>query len=167
MLSLEHPTTWGLFPLGFLFGFVATIAEPAVRILGMEVERATSGGIRARVILLALALGVAFFVALGMFRTLYGIPVHYLVVPGYLIVMVLLRFSDPTFTSIAFDAVGVATSPTTVTFVMALAVGVATVLGNRNPVLDGFGLIALLAMAPILSLMCLGLLYSWRGRKRT
>ncbi|NLI33952.1 MAG: DUF1538 domain-containing protein [Deltaproteobacteria bacterium] len=157
---------WILVPIGFAFGFVATIAEPAVRILGFEVEKATSGFIRARVILITLASGVAVFVAMGMFRTVYGVPIHYFVIPGYLIILGMLRFTNPTFVSIAFDAGGVATGPMTVTFVMALSVGVATILGNRSPILDGFGLIALVAMAPILSLMSLGLLYSWRKRKR-
>jgi hypothetical protein len=156
---------WVLIPLGLVLGFAATIAEPAVRILSFEVEKASSGSIRARVILLALALGVSLFVALGMVRVVYGIPIHYLIVPGYLLAIVMLKFVNPTFVSIAFDAGGVATGPMTVTFVMAIAVGAATVMENRNPVLDGFGLIALVALAPILSVMTLGLLYSIKKGK--
>ncbi len=153
---------WILIPIGFSLGFVATIAEPAVRILSNEVEKASSGAIRGRTILSALALGVAFFVALGMVRIIYGIPIHYIIIPGYLIALVMLKFTDSTFISIAFDAGGVATGPMTVTFVMAMAVGVATVMENRSPILDGFGLIALVALAPILSVMGFGLLYSAR-----
>ncbi len=156
---------WFLIPIGFGFGLVATIAEPAVRILSFEVEKASNGAIRAKVILITLSLGVALFVALGMVRTIYGIPVHYLVIPGYLGALAMLKFSDQTFTSIAFDAGGVATGPMTVTFVMALSVGVASVMEGRNPILDGFGLIALVALAPILSVMVLGLFYS-SGRRR-
>ncbi len=156
---------WMLIPIGLILGFVATIAEPAVRILSFEVEKASAGSIRARVILFTLAFGVSLFVALGMLRIVYGIPIHYLVVPGYLLSIAMLRFADPTFISIAFDAGGVATGPMTVTFVMAIAVGAATVMENRNPVLDGFGLIALVALAPILSIMALGLLYSMKKGK--
>jgi hypothetical protein len=109
-----------------------------------------------------LALGVALFVSLGMVRIIYGIPIHYFIVPGYLTAMVMLKFTDSTFVSIAFDASAVATGPMVVTFVMAMAVGVASVMENRSPILDGFGLIALVALAPILSVMGFGLLYSAR-----
>lgn len=156
---------WVLVPIGFSLGFVATIAEPAVSILSLEIEKTSSGAIRAKTIVWTLALGVAFFVALGMFRILYGIPIHYFIVPGYLIALVMLKFTDATFVSIAFDAGGVATGPMTVTFVMAMAVGVATVMENRSPILDGFGLVALVALAPILSLMTFGMLYSSRKGK--
>jgi hypothetical protein len=156
---------WILAPIGFILGFVATIAEPAVRILSFEVEKTSSGAIRARAILFTLALGVAFFVALGMIRIIYGIPIHYFIIPGYLVAIVMLKFTDSTFVAIAFDAGGVATGPMTVTFVMAMAVGVATVMENRSPILDGFGLIALVALAPILSVMGFGLLYSARKGK--
>ncbi|MBM9537883.1 DUF1538 domain-containing protein [Desulfobulbus alkaliphilus] len=156
--SMEN--RWLIIPIGFLLGFVATIAEPAVRILSYEVERTSGGSIRSQTILATLALGVSVFMALGMVRILYGIPILYLVIPAYLIVLVMLKFSDPTFTSIAFDAGGVATGPMTVTFVLAIAVGIATAMPDRDAIADGFGLIALVALAPILSVMILGLLYS-------
>ncbi len=159
---------WIIIPFGFVLGFAATAAEPAVRILGHEVEKASTGAIRSRVIILALSLGVAFFVALGMFRILAGLSLYWFVIPGYIVVLLLLPFSDRTFTAIAFDSGGVATGPMTVTFVMALAVGVAAALEHRHPVLDGLGLIALVALAPILSIMALGFLYSpTRERKKT
>lgn len=151
---------WLIIPIGFLLGFVATIAEPAVRILSYEVEKTSGGSIRARTILVTLALGVSVFMALGMVRILYGIPILYLVIPAYVIVLIMLKFSTPTFTSIAFDAGGVATGPMTVTFVLAIAVGIATAMPDRDAISDGFGLIALVALAPILSVMILGLLYS-------
>jgi hypothetical protein len=161
--NVDH--RWILIPIGFSLGFVATVAEPAVRILSFEIENTSSGVIRAKTIVMTLAFGVAFFVALGMFRILFGIPIQYFIVPGYLIALVMLKFTDATFVSIAFDAGGVATGPMTVTFVMAMTVGVATVMENRSPILDGFGLVALVALAPILSLMGFGMLYSSRKGK--
>jgi hypothetical protein len=158
---------WILIPVGFSLGFAATVAEPAVRILCFEVERTSSGAISSRVILFTLAFGVAFFVALGMVRIIYGIPIQYFIIPGYLLAIAMVFFTDSIFVSIAFDAGGVATGPMTVTFVMALAVGVATIMEGRSPVLDGFGLIALVAMAPILSVMALGLLYSMKKGRRS
>jgi len=162
--SMDHK--WLLLPIGFCFGFVATFAEPAVRIMSHEVEKASGGAIRARFIIVGLSLGVAMFVALGMVRILSGMSLYYFIVPGYIVAMVMLKFSDPTFISIAFDSGGVATGPMTVTFVMALAVGVAKALQHRHPVLDGFGLIALVALAPILSVMTLGLIYSAKERRQ-
>lgn len=153
---------WILIPIGFFLGFVVTIAEPAVRILSYEVEKVSAGAIREKLITYTLSLGVACFIALGMTKIVYGISIYYLIIPGYLLALLLMRFCDPTFVSIAFDAGGVATGPMTVTFVMAVAVGAATAIPDRDPVLDGFGLIALVAMAPIIAVMAMGLLS--RGR---
>jgi hypothetical protein len=115
-------------------------------------------------VLVTLSLGVGVFVALAMFKLLAGISILWFVVPGYLLALIMTRFSTPSFISAAFDAGGVATGPMTVTFVMAIALGAAGALEGRDAVADGFGLIALVALAPILSVMTLGILYS---RKRS
>lgn len=154
------PWRWILIPLGFFFGFAATAAEPAVRVLAIEMEKASSGAVGQKPVLLALSLGVGVFVALGMFKVLAGLPILWFVVPGYALALVMTRFSSPAFISAAFDAGGVATGPMTVTFVMAIVLGVAGAMEGRDPVADGFGLIALVALAPILSVMTLGILYS-------
>jgi len=156
---------WVLVPIGFILGFVATVAEPAVRILSYEIEKTSGGAIGSRTILAVLSVGVAFFVALGMCRILWGVPILYFIVPGYLAAVLMLKFTSPAFISIAFDAGGVATGPMTVTFVMAMAVGVASVMEDRSPILDGFGLISLVALAPILAVMGFGLLYTMRKGK--
>lgn len=150
---------WALIPLGFILGFVATFAEPAVRILSQKIEDATSGYIRKRLILYTVSLGVAFFVALGMAKIIYGIPILYIMIPGYLVALIIMWFSDRTFVSIAFDAGGVATGPMAVTFLMAVAVGIANSMHERDPILDGFGLIALIALAPIIFILILGIIY--------
>jgi len=155
----EMSNRWILIPIGFILGFVATIAEPAVRILSSEVERASAGYIREKLMLYTLSLGVAVFVAIGMAKIIFGIPLTYIIIPGYLLAIAMLKLSDSTFVSIAFDSGGVATGPMTVTFIMAMAVGVATVMESRNAIVDGFGLIALVALAPILSVLVLGLIY--------
>lgn len=163
--ALGRGNLWALPPIGFLLGFAATFAEPAVRVLSYEVEKASVGAIRQRVTLLVLSFGVAAFVALGMLRVILGIPIHYLVVPGYFLALVLMRLTHPTFLAIAFDAGGVATGPMTVTFVMALAVGVASAIEGRDPVLDGLGLISLVALAPILSVMAFGFIHTRQQAK--
>jgi len=153
------PYKWILIPLGFILGFVATMAEPAVRILSSEVEESSSGYIKSNIILYTLCLGVGIFIALGMTRIVYGIPFYYIIIPGYLLAIILMFFSQPSFTAVAFDSGGVATGPMTVTFIMALAVGAADVIEGRDAVIDGFGLIALVALAPIIMVMLLGFLY--------
>ncbi|ERN51755.1 DUF1538 domain-containing protein [Alkalihalophilus marmarensis] len=160
MGQLDH--LWMLIPIGFLLGFVATFAEPAVRILNHEVEKVSGGYIPKKVMLYTLSIGVAISIALSMLRIIAGIPLWYFIIPGYLIALILIKFSTPTFTAIAFDSGGVATGPMTVTFIVAMSVGIATVLEGRDPLLDGFGMITLVALSPILSVLTLGLLY---GRK--
>jgi hypothetical protein len=162
LASLSY--NWILIPIGLVLGFVVTIAEPAVRVLGVEVERASSGYIKEKTILFTLAIGVALSIALSMVRTIYGIPLAYFLIPGYAIVLLLSFFTGPTFTAIAFDSGGVATGPMTVTFILAVSVGAANMIEGRNPIIDGFGLIALVALAPILSVIILGLLYKLREK---
>ncbi|WP_026688897.1 DUF1538 domain-containing protein [Alteribacter aurantiacus] len=159
----ERENTLILLPiLGFLFGFTATFAEPAIRILNYEVEKVTSGSISKNVMLITLSIGVACSIALSMVRIVLGIPLWYLIVPGYGLALLLIFFSKDRFISIAFDAGGVATGPMTVTFIMAIAVGIAEVTEGRDPLMDGFGMIALVAITPILSVLILGLIYKWK-----
>ena len=162
LASLSY--NWILIPIGLVLGFVVTIAEPAVRVLGVEVEKASSGYIKEKTILFTLAIGVALSIALSMIRTIYGIPLAYFLIPGYAIVLFLSFFAGPTFTAIAFDSGGVATGPMTVTFILAVSVGAANMIEGRNPIIDGFGLVALVALAPILSVMILGLLYQLKEK---
>lgn len=156
---------WILIPIGFVLGFVATIAEPAIRILNHEVDKVSGGYIPQRVLLYTLCIGVGFSIALAMLRLLAGIPIVWLLLPGYVIALIMMQFTSPTFTSVAFDAGGVATGPMTVTFIMAVALGVGEVLPGRDPMIDSFGMIALVALAPIISVLTLGLLYAWKERR--
>ena len=155
----EH--TWILIPVGFLLGFVATFAEPAVRVLNAEVDKVSSGYIPAKLMLYTLSIGVAISIALAMARIIYGIPLWYIIGPGYFLALGLAIVSTETFTSIAFDAGGVATGPMTVTFILAIALGFSDTLEGRDPMLDGFGMIAIVALAPILSVLVLGLLFKF------
>jgi hypothetical protein len=157
--------------IGLVLGFSATLAEPAVRILGGKVEEVSSGYISARLILYAISVGVALSVALSLARILWGVSLLYFVLPGYALVLLLLPISDRRFTSLAFDAGGVATGAMTVTFIVAVALGLAEGIPGRDPVRDGLGLIALVALIPIASVIALGLLFRWRegtnGRTET
>lgn len=153
---------WILIPIGFVLGFVAVFAEPAVSVLIKQVEKVSGGYIPQKILLYTVSIGVASSVALAMGRLLYGIPIWYLIIPGYIIAIVLTKFSSKVFISIAFDSGGVATGPMTATFIVAMFIGLASAIEGRDPLLDGFGMVSLVALAPILSVLTLGLIY---GRK--
>ncbi len=150
---------WILIPFGFFLGMLATYAEPAVRILSDQVEQSSSGFIKGTLILYTLSIGVGIAVALGMARIVIGFSFLPLTIIGYAIAIILLWLSDRDFVAIAFDSGGVATGPMAVSFLMALAVGVAGGIEGRDPIIDGFGLIALIALAPILSILVLGIYF--------
>ncbi|WP_017754141.1 DUF1538 domain-containing protein [Calidifontibacillus oryziterrae] len=162
MILGQFSNKWFLVPIGFIFGFVAVFAEPAVRVLNHEVEKMSGGYIPQKVLLYTLSIGVAASIALSMVRVILGISIWYFIIPCYLLAIILMYYSSATFTAVAFDSGGVTTGPMTATFLVAMFVGIATVLEGRDPLLDGFGMIALVAIAPVLSVLLLGLLY---GRK--
>lgn len=155
--------TWLLIPIGFVLGFAATFAEPAVSIMNSEVDKVTGGYISEKVMLYTVSTGVGISVALSMFRILYGIPLWHFLIPGYIIALILIFFSNKTFIAIAFDSGGVATGPMTVTFISAMAVGAASVIEGRHPLTDGFGLIALVALTPIIAVLIVGLIFTRKG----
>lgn len=156
---------WVLIPVGFLLGLTVAMAEPTVRVLNSEVEKASGGHINRTLMLYTLSVGVALSVGISMLRVIKGIPFLYIVIPGYILVFVLMRYVNETFIAIAFDAAGAATGPMTVTFIMALTIGASKALGHGNPLLDGFGMVALVALLSILSVLMLGFLYNLRGKK--
>jgi hypothetical protein len=158
------PRKWLLLPAGLVLGFVTTWGEPAVRILAEQVDEASNGSIRRSLVLYAVCVGVSVFVGLGMLRIGYEIPLLYLLIPGYALVAVIMWFSDRNFVAIAVDAGGVATGPLANTFLLALALGASGSMGNQNPMVHGLGLVALIALAPMVSVMTLGLLMRWKER---
>ncbi|HET9735984.1 MAG TPA: DUF1538 domain-containing protein, partial [Burkholderiales bacterium] len=150
--------TWLIVPFGIVLGFVTTWGEPSVRILAHEVETASSGAIPRAMVLLAVCAGVALSVGAGMLRIAYDIPLLYLLVPGYGIVLAVMWSSEREFVAIAVDAGGVATGPLANSFLLALALGTSATLGGGDPLVHGLGLVALIALAPVLSVVALGLL---------
>ncbi|TYQ14918.1 UNVERIFIED_CONTAM: uncharacterized protein DUF1538 [Acetivibrio alkalicellulosi] len=157
LASLKN--NWLLVPIGFVFGFTIAFAEPAVRILNLEVEKVSGGHIKQNIVLYSLSIGVAVSVALSMLRILTGISLWYFIIPGYLIAFVLSKFVSPVFVGIAFDSGGVVTGPMIVTLLLSLTVGASNALENRNPLTEGFGMVALVSMIPIISILTLGFLY--------
>lgn len=160
------PHDWMVVAFGALLGFVTTWGEPAVRVLADEVEEASSGSIRGSMVLLAVCIGVAVSVSAGLLRIGHGIPLLYLVLPGYAIVLAIMWFSDEAFVAIAIDAGGVATGPLANSFLLALALGASSAMDGQDPLAHGLGLVALIALAPLMSVMALGVLIRWKERPR-
>ncbi|MGH2316550.1 DUF1538 domain-containing protein [Planococcus sp. SE5232] len=154
---------WLLIPIGFILGFAATFAEPAVSIMTDEVDQETGGYISRKMMLYTLSVGVGVSIALSMLRILTGWSLWYFIIPGYLLAFILLLFSTQTFIGIAFDSGGVATGPMTVTFVVAVAVGISSAIEGSDPLTDGFGMIALVALTPIIAVLILGLIFTKKG----
>jgi hypothetical protein len=154
-----------LVPIGFILGFLATFAEPAVRVLCYQIEISSNGYIRSKLMLYTLSFAVSVFVAIAMAKIVYGIHFLYIIVPGYILVLILLFLCDKDFIAIAFDAGGVATGPMAVSFLMSMAVGIATAYEGADPVTEGFGLIAMIALAPIIFVMLLGVYIKFNGGK--
>ncbi len=153
---------WLLLPAGLLLGFVTTWGEPAVRILADQVDDASNGSIRRSMVLYAICVGVSVSVGLGLLRIGYEIPLINLLAPGYALVLVTTWLSNQNFVAIAIDAGGVATGPLANTFLLALALGVSSSMAKQDPIIQGLGLVALIALAPIVSVMTLGLLLRWK-----
>ncbi|HEX6999509.1 MAG TPA: DUF1538 domain-containing protein [Gammaproteobacteria bacterium] len=159
------PQKWLVVLFGAVLGFVTTWGEPAVRVLADQVEEASAGAIRERLVLVAMCAGVAVAVGLGMLRIAYGLPLISILVPGYLLVMALIWLSDRGFVAIAVDSGGVATGPLANTFLLALAFGAAAAAG-QDPLVQGLGLVALIALAAVVAVMLLGFIVRLKERSR-
>lgn len=152
-----------LIPLGALIGYFIVKAEPAVYVLNSQVEEITDGAISAGAMGISLSVGVAVSVALAMIRVLTGLPVLYFLIPGYIFAIVLSFFVPKIFSAIAFDSGGVASGPMTATFLLPLAQGACVAVGG-NLVADSFGVVAMVAMTPLITIQMLGLVYQLKQR---
>lgn len=149
---------WLLVPFGVLLGFFVVMAEPAVRVLNKQVEEITVGAVSSRAMLLSLSIGVAISVGIAMLRVVTGVSLWYFLIPGYAIAIELSFFVPKIFTVIAFDSGGVASGPMTATFMLPFAIGACATLGG-NISTDAFGLVALVALTPLITIQILGAVY--------
>ena len=157
---------WALLPIGMLIGYYIVKAEPAVQVLNEQVEEITGGTISRHAMNRALQAGVAVAVALAMLRVLTGLSIYWVLIPGYAAALIMSRFVPPVFVGIAFDSGGVASGPMTSTFLLPLAMGACGAVGG-NVVTDAFGIVALVALAPLIAIQIMGLLYARRTQAQT
>ena len=154
---------WILIPIGIVIGYYIVKAEPAVQVLNKQVEDLTGGTISRRMMNTALSAGVACAVALAMVRVLTGINIYWILIPGYAIALILSRLVPSVFVGIAFDSGGVASGPMTSTFLLPLAMGACSAVGG-NIVTDAFGVVALVAMAPLIAIQIMGLISAHKAK---
>ena len=155
---------WLLIPLAMLMGWFIINAEPAVHILNKQVEDLSAGAISARAMGMSLSIAVSAAGGLAMLRVITGIPILYFLIPGYFIALALTFFVPRTFTAIAFDSGGVASGPLTATFMLPFAMGACQALGG-NVMTDAFGLVALVAMMPLITVQVMGAIYVVKSRR--
>ena len=152
------PYRFIIVPIGMLIGYFIVLAEPAVFVLTKQVEEMTSGAISAKAMGTSLSIGVAFSVGFAMLRVLTGISVLWFLIPGYAVALILTFFVPKIFTAIAFDSGGVASGPMTATFLLSFAMGACETVGG-NIITDAFGIVAMVAMTPLITIQILGMVF--------
>jgi hypothetical protein len=154
-----------IYLFGFLIGFSTTMAEPALLAIAIKVQEISDGVIKQNVLRIVVALGVAIGISLGAYRLVQGDPIHYYIIAGYLLVIILTYFAPKHIIPIAYDTGGVTTSTVTVPLVAALGIGLAENIDGRNPLIDGFGLIAFASLFPMLTVMGYGIYAEYKSKK--
>ncbi|MDX1696997.1 MAG: DUF1538 domain-containing protein [Thiohalobacterales bacterium] len=148
-------------------GFSTTIAEPALMAVAIKANQVSAGAISVWGLRIAVATGAATGIALGSFRIITGMPLHYFIIAGYIIVVIQTAFAPRMIIALAYDSGGVTTSTVTVPLVAALGLGLASTIPGRNALLDGFGLIAFTALFPIMSVMGYAQLGEWWVKRQS
>lgn len=163
---IESSMEWLLIPLAALLGWFIISAEPAVTVLEKQIEEVSAGAIPGKAIKVSLSVAIALAMALAMLRVVTGISILWFLVPGYAIALGLSFFVPDIYTAIAFDSGGVASGPMTATFMLQFMMGVSIALGG-NVLTDAFGIVAMVAMMPLLSIQVVGFYYQIKAKKVT
>ena len=146
----------------WLLGFGATLAEPALNALGMTVENLTNGSFKKTTLMYAVSLGVAFGISIGVAKIIFNIPIAYLLIPGYTLAIFLTSISNEEFVNIAWDSAGVTTGPVTVPLVLAMGLG----FGNALGAVEGFGILSMASIGPIVAVLSTGIYIRWKISRR-
>jgi hypothetical protein len=156
-----------IYLFAFMIGFATTMAEPALLAVGKQAEEAASGRINGNAIRILVALGVAVGISIGVHRIIVGGSMHYYIMGGYILVILLTFLAPRYIVALAYDLGGVTTSEVTVPLVTALGIGLATNIEGRNVLIDGFGLIAFASIFPIVTVMSYAIVVEWYGKRQS
>jgi hypothetical protein len=146
----------------WFLGLGATLAEPALNALGTTVENLTNGAFRKSMLMYSVSIGVAFGIAIGVLKIIFDIPIAYLLLPGYVFGLILTSLSTEEFVNIAWDSAGVTTGPVTVPLVLAMGLG----FGNAMGSVEGFGILSMASICPIIAVLSTGLWVQWKINRR-
>ena len=160
-----HNYGW-VYLFGACIGFATTLAEPSLLAVALKAEEISGKAISAWGLRIAVSVGVAFGISLGTYRIVSGTELYYYIIVGYIIVVVQTLFAPKLIIGLAYDSGGVTTSTVTVPLVTALGLGLASTVPGRNPLLDGFGLVAFASLFPIITVLGYAQLAEWRSKKR-
>ena len=154
---IENPNHWQSYYWVYIFagciGFATTIAEPSLLAVAIKANQVSGGFIKVKALRITVAIGVAIGISLGSFRIVVGWPLHYFIIGGYIIVLIQTYLSPKSIIALAYDSGGVTTSIVTVPIIAALGLGLSSAIEGRNPLIDGFGLIAFASLFPIISVL--------------
>lgn len=167
-LGSELGTGWTaylLIPIAGIIGWFIVSAEPAVHVLTKQVEEISSGAVSEKAIRISLSIAISLAMMIAMFRVITGISIFYFIIPGYAVSLALSFFVPQMFTAIAFDSGGVASGPMTATFMLPFAMGACQAL-DGNMLTDAFGLVAMVAMMPLITIQIMGAIYVFKSRKQ-
>jgi len=156
--------TW-VYLFAFAIGFATTIAEPSLIAVAIKANQVSAGAIGVWGLRIAVAFGVAVGISLGSFRIVTGTPLHYYIISGYVLVLFQTWLAPKSIIALAYDSGGVTTSTVTVPLVAALGLGLSSQIPGRNPLLDGFGLIAFASLFPMFTVMGYAQLSEWQNRR--
>jgi len=159
--ELEWFDYYWVYLFAFFIGFSTTIAEPSLIAVAIKASQVSGGSISVNGLRIAVALGVAIGISLGSYRIVAGDPIHYYIIAGYVVVVIQTFYAPKLIVPLAYDSGGVTTSTVTVPLVTALGLGLASTVPGRNPVIDGFGLIAFASLFPIISVMAYAQITRW------
>ena len=165
-----HSTTvdWAAYHWVYVFaasiGFATTLAEPSLLAVALKAEEISGGAIHAWALRISVSLGVAFGIALGTYRIITGTELYFFIIIGYCIVIVQTFFAPKMIIGLAYDSGGVTTSTVTVPLVTALGLGLASTVPGRNPIMDGFGLIAFASLFPVIAVLTYAQIAEWRSK---
>lgn len=165
VVELVWSDYYWVYLFAFFIGFATTIAEPSLIAVAIKANEVSGGSIGIWGLRLSVALGVAVGISLGCYRIVVGDPIHWYIIAGYIVVVIQTMFAPKLITPLAYDSGGVTTSTVTVPLVAALGLGLAETVPGRNPIIDGFGLIAFASLFPIMSVMAYAQISLWFGGK--
>lgn len=164
--SINWRDYYWVYLFAFLIGFSTTIAEPSLIAVAIKANAVSGGAIGIWGLRIAVALGVAAGITLGVYRIVIGAPIHYFIITGYIVVVIQTSFAPKMIVPLAYDSGGVTTSTVTVPLVAALGLGLAETVPGRNPLIDGFGLIAFASLFPMITVMLYAQLAEFRSKRK-